>query len=216
MTRDYTSSGLYPVTCLIWVALLGASASASIALRAIGARKTSSTNKTVVLEKDVNEFHSPKYLSPPPCCIKLKPLDRVRGCSEIISLLFLRFMFLISINDRCIFSHRNCSCPNGLPDIETACELKETFSNKCAIWIGNISPLSCSSRGLPRRGSLVAYISLAYEKVSSHSSTVLQGSHKWCSAGNSISNKYNTVSDISENQFGQGHWRSSYKMSKKK
>jgi hypothetical protein len=38
-TRDYTSSGPYPMTCLAWMALPGAYTSASIALRVIGTRK---------------------------------------------------------------------------------------------------------------------------------------------------------------------------------
>jgi hypothetical protein len=37
-TRDHTSSGPYPLTCLAWVAQPGAYASASIALRVVGER----------------------------------------------------------------------------------------------------------------------------------------------------------------------------------
>jgi hypothetical protein len=40
--RDCTSSGPYPLTCLAWMAISGADASASIALQDIGVRKPAS------------------------------------------------------------------------------------------------------------------------------------------------------------------------------
>jgi hypothetical protein len=50
-TRDNTSSGPYPLTCLAWVGLPGAYAPASIALRVIGAHKPPVHDKAVVLEE---------------------------------------------------------------------------------------------------------------------------------------------------------------------
>jgi hypothetical protein len=49
-TRDYTLSGLCALTCLAWVALPGAYAPASTAIRVIGANRSPLQDKAVVLE----------------------------------------------------------------------------------------------------------------------------------------------------------------------
>jgi hypothetical protein len=52
-----TSSGPYPLTSLAEVALPGAYAPASIALRVIGAGKPSLHDKAVVLEEDIKLYN---------------------------------------------------------------------------------------------------------------------------------------------------------------
>jgi hypothetical protein len=51
-TRGYISSGTYPLTCLAWVALLGAYAPASIDLRVIWARKYPRKDMAVVSKEE--------------------------------------------------------------------------------------------------------------------------------------------------------------------
>jgi hypothetical protein len=51
-SRDYTSSGAYPLTCLAWVALPGAYAPASIAFRVTRARKPRLYGKAGVFEDE--------------------------------------------------------------------------------------------------------------------------------------------------------------------
>jgi hypothetical protein len=55
-TRDYTFSGPYPSTCLVWVAP-EPFVPASIPLRVTGARKPPLHDKAVVLEEDVSSYH---------------------------------------------------------------------------------------------------------------------------------------------------------------
>jgi hypothetical protein len=53
---DYISPGPYTLICLSWVALPGAYAPASIALRVIGARKPPLHDKAVVLEEQLTDY----------------------------------------------------------------------------------------------------------------------------------------------------------------
>jgi hypothetical protein len=52
-TRDNSSSGPYPLTCLAWVTLPGAYAPASIAAPVIGAHKPPLHDKVVILEETI-------------------------------------------------------------------------------------------------------------------------------------------------------------------
>jgi hypothetical protein len=52
-TRDYTSFGPYPSTCLAWVALPGAYTPTSIVLRVIGVCKPPLHDKVVVHEEEL-------------------------------------------------------------------------------------------------------------------------------------------------------------------
>jgi hypothetical protein len=54
-TRDYISSGPYPLICLSWVALPEAYAPASTALQVTGMRTSAHHNKAIVLEENFTD-----------------------------------------------------------------------------------------------------------------------------------------------------------------